>query len=103
MTACLESLEPIRNAVGAGSVDDAWERPELAEADLVIVEAATADVHRFLRRLRVTHGTPSLACGPGWHAGGVAAVVEARAVGVIAKETLPPATLEANVRAALQG
>jgi DNA-binding NarL/FixJ family response regulator len=103
MAACLESLEPVANAGGADTVHEAWERPELAEADLVIVDAAATHLHTFVRDVRGLHGTPSLVCGSSWQAEDIAAIVEAGAVGVLAKETLTPAKLEANVRAALHG
>jgi DNA-binding NarL/FixJ family response regulator len=103
MAACLESLEPIEKTGGADSVHEAWERPELAEADLVIVDVAAAHLHTFVRDVRCLHGTPSLVSGSGWRVDDIATVVEAGAVGILAKETLTPAKLEANVRAALHG
>jgi DNA-binding NarL/FixJ family response regulator len=103
MAACLDALEPIRAVGGSDSVDDAWATPELAKADLVIVDAAAPDVRAFVRDLRVERDTPSLVSGSDWEPERIAAVVEAGAIGVLEKETLTPATLEANVRAALHG
>jgi DNA-binding NarL/FixJ family response regulator len=103
MATCLDSLEPIRAVGGSDSVGDAWARPELARADLVIVDAAAPDVREFVRDLRVDRDTPSLVSGSDWQPERVASVVEAGAIGVLEKRTLTPATLEANVRAALLG
>jgi DNA-binding NarL/FixJ family response regulator len=103
MARCLESIEPIRAVGGADSVRDAWEQPALASADLVIVDAVEPELHSFVRDVRTAYGTASLVSGSGWRAESVAAIVEAGAIGVLAKETLTPAALEANVRAALHG
>ena len=103
MTTCLESLTVIREVFGADTVAEAWERRELAAADLVVVDVAAPGARGFIRELRETHGTPALVSGSAWQIEEIAAVMEAGAVGVLAKETLTPASLETNVRAALHG
>jgi DNA-binding NarL/FixJ family response regulator len=103
MATCLESLAIVGEVTGADSVHDAWQRPELPAADLVIVDAADRDVHAFVRDVRSAYGTPSLACGSAWQVDEMAAVLEAGAAGVLARESLTPETLESNVRAALHG
>lgn len=103
MAACLDALETVAAAFGSDTVGEAWERAELAEADLVIVDSAAEHVHTFVREVRAAHGTPSLVSGSRWQPGDLAAIIEAGAVGVLAKETLTPPVLEANVRAALHG
>ena len=103
MATCLESLTSVREVAEADSVADAWERRELATADLVIVDAAAEGVRAFVREIREAYGVPSLVSGSGWDLDDITAVLEAGAVGVLAKESLTPPTLEMNVRAALQG
>lgn len=103
MTTCLEALAIVDEVTGAESVAEAWERPELAQAGLAIVDAAAEGARTFVREVRLTYGVPSLVAGSEWSVEDITAVVEAGAVGVLAKETLTPETLEANVRAALHG
>jgi DNA-binding NarL/FixJ family response regulator len=103
MTTCLESLPMIARVGGSDTVDEAWEREDLRAADLAIVDVDTPGVKDFVRNVRAETGIPSLACGTAWKLDEVTAVIEAGAVGVLAKDSLTPATLEANVRAALHG
>jgi DNA-binding NarL/FixJ family response regulator len=103
MATCLESLPLIGSALAVDSAGDAWERADLATTDLLIVDAEVPDLHSFLHDVRVTFGTPALVTGSGWAPGDMATVIDSGAIGVLAKETLTPATLEANVRAALNG
>ena len=103
MATCLESLPSIGHVTGTDTVAEAWERPELAGADLVIVDADAPQVRKFVRDVREELGTPALASAARWEVESILAVVEAGAVGVLAKESLTPDTLDANVRAALAG
>lgn len=103
MATCLDSLDSIRTVGGSDNVRDAWASLELASADLVIVDGDTPDVRDFVRDLIVDRDTPSLVSGSYWQADRVASAVEAGAIGVLEKEKLTPARLEANVRAALHG
>jgi DNA-binding NarL/FixJ family response regulator len=103
MATCLEALSLIDRVTGTDTPAEAWERSELALADLAIVDVATSDAHAFVREMRSEFGTPSLAIGSGWELDDVVAMVDAGALGVMSKEALTPATLEANVRAAVQG
>src|ERR671933_1290230 len=100
---CLESLPLIGQVLAVATVAEAMGRPELPEADLAIVDVATPDIHAFVRDMRSSYGTPSLVAGSGWTGDDIAATIEAGAVGVLAKDSLTPAALEANVRAALLG
>jgi DNA-binding NarL/FixJ family response regulator len=100
---CLESLPLIGAVIAVETVAEAMDRPELAEADLVIVDIAAPGVQMFVSDVREASGTPSLVSGSSWTGDQIAALVDAGAVGVLAKESLTPATLEANVRAALHG
>jgi DNA-binding NarL/FixJ family response regulator len=103
MTTCLEALAIVEEVSGAESVPEAWERPELAKASLAIVDVAAPEARTFVREVRLAYGVPSLVAGFAWDVDDMTAMVEAGAVGVLAKETLTPETLEANVRAALHG
>ena len=103
MTTCLESLPSIGEVAGTDTVAEAWKRPELAQADLVIADTDADDVRDFVREVREGLGIPTLASASRWEVESILAVVEAGAVGVLAKESLTPATLHANVRAALHG
>jgi DNA-binding NarL/FixJ family response regulator len=103
MATCLESLALVGRVTGSDTVEEAWERPELAQADLVIIDADVPGIRAFIQELRTSYETQCLASGSSWDADTIAAVVEAGAMGVLAKESLTPATLEANVRATLHG
>jgi DNA-binding NarL/FixJ family response regulator len=103
MATCLESLALIGDVAGVDTIGEALQRPELAAADLLIVDAAAAGLHTFVHHMRAAHATPTLVSGVGWASSEIVAIVEAGAVGVLAKESLTPATLEANVHAALHG
>jgi DNA-binding NarL/FixJ family response regulator len=100
---CLESLPLIGAVVAVATVAEAMGSPELPDADLAIVDSAAPDVQTFVSEVRSAYGTPSLVSGAGWTGDQIAAIVDAGAVGVLAKESLTPATLEANVSAALHG
>jgi DNA-binding NarL/FixJ family response regulator len=103
MATCLESLPSIGEVAGADTVEEAWERPELARADLAIADTDVPHVRKFVRDLRAEYGTPCLASASHWEVSTILAVVEAGAVGVLSKESLTPQVLDANVRAALHG
>lgn len=103
MTTCLESLPLIGEVSGADTVAEAWDRPELQRADLVIADTAVPYVRKFVRDLRAEYGTPCLASASRWDVESIVGVVEAGAVGVLSKESLTPQELDANVRAALHG
>jgi DNA-binding NarL/FixJ family response regulator len=103
MTTCLESLPMIGEVAGADTVAEAWKRPELGRADLVIVDTDVPHAREFVREVREELRTPSLASASRWEVDSILAVVEAGAVGVLAKESLTPQMLDANVRAALHG
>jgi DNA-binding NarL/FixJ family response regulator len=103
MTTCLESLPAIATVAGADTVPEAWTRPELADADLVIVDTDVPDAREFVRRVREELDTPCLASASRWEVDSILAVVEAGAVGVLSKESLTPQVLDANVQAALHG
>lgn len=103
MATCLESLPMVSEVTGAETVREAWERPELPASDLVIVDVGDPEAQDFVREVRESYGTPSLAAGAGWEVEDMTTMLEAGAAGVLAKDSLTPEALEVNVRAALQG
>jgi DNA-binding NarL/FixJ family response regulator len=103
MATCLESLPQIGTVVGVDGVAEARRHPELPDADLIIVDAAVPDLRPFVQTLRAESDVSVLAAGSGWTADEIATILDTGAMGVLAKESLTPATLEANVHAALHG
>jgi len=103
MATCLESMSSVGTVVGVDTVGDAWAHPQLRSADLVIIDAGPDDVSAFVRELRGAYRSRVLAYGSAWQAPAIVAMVEAGAVGVLAKDALSPDALEANVQAALHG
>jgi DNA-binding NarL/FixJ family response regulator len=104
MTTCLASLSFVNRVRSAETVAEARTREsELARADLVIVDAGAPGMLDLVRELSVERGTACLASGSAWNVEQLTAILDAGAVGVLAKESLTPATLEANVRATFHG
>ena len=103
MATCLEGMGSVGTVTGVDSPGDAWTHPALSAADLVIVDAEDPEVAGFVRELRRRHRSRVLAYGSRWQAPAIVAMVEAGAVGVLAKDALTPDALEANVQAALHG
>lgn len=103
MATCLESMASVGTVVGVDTVGDAWAHPQLRSADLVIIDGGPEDVSAFVRELRGAYRSRVLAYGSSWQAPAIVAMVEAGAVGVLAKDALSPDALEANVQAALHG
>ena len=103
LTTCLESLPMVGSVAGAGSVAEARRHPQLAGADVVIVDISAEDGHQLMREVRDTFGARVIACGAGWDGAAALAAVEAGAVAVVRNETLSADALEATVRATLEG
>jgi DNA-binding NarL/FixJ family response regulator len=103
MATCLEGMESVGSVCGVDSPGDAWTHRALGSADLVIVDAGEPEAAGFVRELRRRHRARVLAYGAASQAPAILAMVEAGAVGVLAKDSLTPDALEANVQAALQG
>jgi DNA-binding NarL/FixJ family response regulator len=103
MATCLEAMPNVGAVVGVDSAGDAWTHHGLSGADLVIVDAGEPAATDFVRELRRRSGSRVLACGSSAQAPALLAMVEAGAVGVLAKDALSPAALEANVQAAMHG
>jgi DNA-binding NarL/FixJ family response regulator len=100
---CLEELPLVGRVAGVGSVEAAWRHAELATSDVVIVDASAADALEFIRGVREAGGARLIASATSWQQEDIVATMEAGAVSVFRKDTLTPESLEANVRATLQG
>ncbi len=103
LTTCLESLPLVRSVAGAPTVAEARRHAQLAGADVVIVDAAVEEAHALMADVRETFGARVIAIGSGWDGEAAFAAVEAGAVAVVRNETLNADSLEATVRATLQG
>jgi len=103
LTTCLESLPLVRSVAGAPTVAEARRDPQLGGADVVIVDAGVEDAHVLMHDVRENFGARVVAIGSGWDGEAALAAVEAGAVAVIRNETLSADSLEATVRATLQG
>lgn len=103
MATCLETMPIVGTVGGVDGVGDAWTDPALKSADLVIVDAEAPDAVAFVRDLRTAYASRVIAYAAGWRPSAIVEMVEAGAVGVLSKDALSPAALEANVQAALHG
>ncbi len=103
LATCLEALPFVGRATGVGTVQAAWRHADLATSDIVIVDASAADALAFIREAREACEARVLASASSWQHEDIVATMEAGAVGVLRKDTLTAESLEANVRATLQG
>jgi DNA-binding NarL/FixJ family response regulator len=103
LATCLEELPFVERVTGVGSVQAAWRNADLAASDLVIVDASAPEALVFIRRAREAGKARLIASASSWPQKEVVAAMEAGAVSVLRKDTLTPESLEANVRATLQG
>jgi DNA-binding NarL/FixJ family response regulator len=103
LATCLEEVPLVGRVTGVGSVEAAWRHGDLASSDVVIVDASAADALAFIREVRQTGSARLIASGSGWQQEDILATMEAGAVSVLRKDTLTPESLEANMRATLQG
>jgi DNA-binding NarL/FixJ family response regulator len=103
LATCLEALPFVGRATGVGTVQAAWRHADLTTSDIVIVDASAADALAFIREAREACKARVLASASSWQHEDIVATMEAGAVGVLRKDTLTAESLEANVRATLQG
>lgn len=103
LATCLEELPLVGRVSGVGSVEVAWRHGDLATSDVVIVDASAADALVFISEVRQAGTARLIASGSSWQQEDILATMEAGAVSVLRKDTLTPESLEANVRATLQG
>ena len=103
LATCLEELPLVGRVSGVGSAEAAWRHGDLATSDVVIVDALAVDALAFIRAVREAGGARVIASASSWQQEDIVATMEAGAVSVLRKDTLTPESLEANVRATLQG
>jgi DNA-binding NarL/FixJ family response regulator len=104
ITACLRGTSEIVAVGEAGSVGEAWQHAELAEAGVVVVDPdGLAGAYEFIRQVGEANGTQVLVCSARCEEHDVLACVQAGAIGYMSKATLTPAVLVASVTAAASG
>jgi DNA-binding NarL/FixJ family response regulator len=103
LVACLDGVPEIASVADAALVSEAWARPELHEADVVLVDHDLEGVHDFIRDLRERTGTAVLVCSSRSDQKELLAAIQAGAVGYLWKETLTPDALVASLRTAATG
>jgi DNA-binding NarL/FixJ family response regulator len=103
LATCLEELPFVERVTGVAGVEAAWRHADLARSDVLIVDASAADALAFMRKAREAYNARVIASASSWQQKDILATMEAGAVGVLRKDTLTPESLEANVRATLEG
>ncbi len=103
LVACLEGAEGIDSVTDAATVEAAWARPELACANVVLVDQDLEGGHDFIRELRTRTEASVLVCSGRSEQRELLAAVEAGAAGYVWKETLTPDALVASLRTAATG
>jgi DNA-binding NarL/FixJ family response regulator len=103
LSTCLEELALVGRVTGVGSVQAASRHADLATSDIVIVDASTPNALAFIRDVRAASKARLIVSASSWQQKDILATMEAGAVCVLRKDTLTPESLEASVRATLQG
>ena len=103
LATCLEELALVGHVTGVASVQAASLHADLATSDIVIVDASTPNALAFMRDVRAASKARLIVSASSWQQKDILATMEAGAVCVLRKDTLTPESLEANVRATLQG
>lgn len=103
LTACLAGADGITAVADAGSVRDAWQHPELREAEVVVIDQDLPGAVELIRQVRETTGARTIVCSGRCEESDVLAAVSAGAVGFLGKDSLTAEGLAAAVRAAGAG
>ena len=103
LATCLEELALVARVTGVATVQAASRHSDLATSDIVIVDAAAPNALAFIRDVRATSKARLIVSASSWQQKDILATMEAGAVCVLRKDTLTPESLEASVRATLQG
>ena len=103
LATCLEKLSLVGHVTGVASVQAASRHADLATSDIVIVDASAPDALAFIRDVRGASMARMIVSASSWQQKDILATMEAGAVCVLRKDTLTPESLEASVRATLQG
>jgi DNA-binding NarL/FixJ family response regulator len=103
LVACLSALDDVTSIGEADTVREAWGRPELVSADVVLVDHDVVGGHDFIRALREKTGASVLVCSTRCDEQELLGAVQAGALGYLYKETLTPEALAASLRTAAVG
>ena len=103
LATCLEELALVGRVTGVDSVQAASRHSELPASDIVIIDASAPDALAFIRDVRAVSKARLIVSASSWQQKDILATMEAGAVCVLRKDTLTPESLEASVRATLQG
>jgi DNA-binding NarL/FixJ family response regulator len=103
LATCLEELPLVGRVAGVGSVQAASRHGDLATSDIVIVDASAPNALAFIRDVRGGGTARVIVSASSMQEKDILATMEAGAVCVLRKDTLTPESLEASVRATLQG
>ena len=103
LATCLEESPFVERVTGVGTVQAAWRHADLPTSDVVIVDASATDALAFIRKARGAGNARLIASATNWPQKDILAVMEAGAVSVLRKDTLTPESLEANLRATVEG
>jgi DNA-binding NarL/FixJ family response regulator len=103
LASCLEELPFVGRVTGVGSVELAWRHADLASSHVVIVDASADDALAFIRTTSEASDARVIASAASWQQDDILATMQAGAVGVLRTDTLTPESLEASVRATLEG
>jgi DNA-binding NarL/FixJ family response regulator len=103
LATCLEELALVGHVTGVASVQAASRHADLATSDIVIVDASTPNALAFIRDVCAASKARLIVSASSWQQKDILATMEAGAVCVLRKDTLTPESLEASVRATLQG
>jgi DNA-binding NarL/FixJ family response regulator len=103
LAACLELVDGVDGVAHAESVRDAWETPELFEADLVILDHSMPGGGDFIAAAGEATGASVLVCTSDCSQDNVLAAMQAGAIGFLRKDTLTMEGLSAAVTAAASG
>jgi DNA-binding NarL/FixJ family response regulator len=99
MVACLESMPGVEAVAHAATAEEAWQRRELLEADLVILDPSAGGSGQFIRAVDAR----VMICSSDCAEDSVVAAIRAGAVGYLRKDTLTVETLGVAVAAAANG
>jgi DNA-binding NarL/FixJ family response regulator len=103
LAACLEMLPGVERVADVESVRDAWEHPDLFEADLVILEHSVDGGAEFIGAVTEATSARVIVCTADAGEDAVLGALQAGAIGFLRKDTLTPEALAASVQAAANG
>ena len=103
LAACLEMLPRVEGVADAASIREAWEHPDLFQAELIILEQAVPGGEEFIGAVTEATGARVIVCTAEASEDAVLSALQAGAVGFLRKDTLTPETLAAAVQATASG